>query len=375
MAGISLGAWGMILMVFQGLCVTANLMLGRLLKDLQLPFFRISAVSAGLMCCMIVVGLTVVGVELPAKTTRKWVFARGVFGVANFVFLVLAVRVGTSAGDVASLASVNTIVAALAGRIFLKEQLRGWHFFAIGCCLLGGLLISKPKFLFGASAGESSWLGCGLAVAGGFAAAGIAISSRKSGTVSVWWLTLCTLFLSGNAFVILPWMGAVEDFSLEPFKHSTWNVMLWVMLLLGIMLLAILSSSAGNQWCPAAVSATIGTAARMVWGYLAELLVFGNTPEPLTLTGATLMLLSVLVMTLARKPAPQGQAASSPSAASQDCAPTGLPDTQDDDDESLGSFMASEFAVKEAHEARLRRPAREELPPGVFGVVTSVASL
>merc|ERR1719401_3277471 len=110
--------------------------------------------------------------------------------------------------------------------------------------------------------------------------------------------------------------------------------------------------SAGAKWCPAAASATLSNAAGMVSAYIAQVVLFGMVPKPITLAGAALMLASIVAMALARGPQPRAQ----------DAAPVALPhragelregvpeaepsvSAQDDDEnESLASFIASEFS-------------------------------
>merc|ERR1712003_372612 len=53
-----------------------------------------------------------------------------------------------------------------------------------------------------------------------------------------------------------------------------------------------------SQWCPAAISATVDTATRMIVGYAMQTLFFGASLEWLTVCGAMLMFVSVAAMTV-----------------------------------------------------------------------------
>lgn len=349
------------MMVCNGLFFTAQLVCVKLLKNMQWPFFRMMAVSTTTVSLCVVAWCCAARLPLPLARTQKWILLRGVFAVLNFVLQVMAVRVGASAGDVASLNSVSSVFAALLGFAFLGEQLLFLHGIALCCCMSGAVLVAQPEFLFGQGDGPGTpWEGHVLAVVGGAMQAGLAICSRKSGEASPMWGTLSTTTWSSIAFFVLPCTPLVEDYVLEPLWAKPVTATLWVAVLVVCLFASISSSSAGSQWCPAAVSTTVGTASRMIWGYLAHLLIFRSDVQPLTVVGAAMMLGGVVVMALARAKPP---AALPPPVAGQAgfndvLSGDATPASMEDETESLASFIAEEFAILSPHESpavRLRR--------------------
>eukprot|EP00405_Crypthecodinium_cohnii_P032304 CAMPEP_0206516346 /NCGR_PEP_ID=MMETSP0324_2-20121206/63327_1 /ASSEMBLY_ACC=CAM_ASM_000836 /TAXON_ID=2866 /ORGANISM="Crypthecodinium cohnii, Strain Seligo" /LENGTH=435 /DNA_ID=CAMNT_0054009291 /DNA_START=241 /DNA_END=1548 /DNA_ORIENTATION=- len=389
----------MVLMVLQGLFFTVQLVCGKLLQQANWPFFRLFAVSALLSSAVMSLRLILLKQPRPKWRAWVWVLLRGFFGMLNFIFLASAVRVGASAGDVASLASVNTVVAALLGFLFLGEPLHVLHWIALSLCMGGAVCIAQPDFLFRSSSSDNSggqWKGYLLAVLGGTAQAGIAIASRKSGEVSLEAMNVITLLMLALANGLLPQTPLLEDATLTPALEAPWTALGWMAILALAALTAISTASAGSAWCPAAVSTTAGTAARMVWGYLAEVFIFAGPIKPLTFLGAGLMMFGIVLMALSRGSPPKlpgidKQAGAStaalaeaivdgitepsfPSEASSSFARLGV-DGGDDadaaaaaaaaadaaaaaaaagvagdwDDESIASYIAAEFALRSPH--------------------------
>jgi len=323
-------------MVLQGFIITTTLVCSKVLTDWQWPFFRISALSS-LLAAMVVAAFGYFQ-QSPylAPRARKWVLCRALFGVSNGVLLLASVRVGTSSGDAASLASVQVVLAALLGRVFLGEPLHWIHAVSVCCCMCGAVLISQPRFLMSPERDDEAtpWFGYFLAIAAGCAGAGIAVSLRKAGKTSLVWPTFSTCLLSACVVTALIHTPLVHDFSMQPILESPGYGVAWTGILCLCTIGAVLACSAGGAWCPAAVSSTIGTASRMLCGYLAELFIFGKRPEWLTACGAALMLVGVIVTTRAADTSrEQGPRPASP----------------DDEIESRASFVAAEFAVRSPH--------------------------
>ena len=86
----------------------------------------------------------------------------------------------------------------------------------------------------------------------------------------------------------------------------------------------------GSKKCPAALSSTVMTGVQMASGYLIDVLCFHKLPKVLTVCGACMMLLAVLLMASTRLPR------------SHDVAP--LPHSESNT--SLASFVASEYAER-----------------------------
>lgn len=362
---VSLGFVGMLLCFLQGTVFTVQLVYAKLLKDNGWPFFRLTGSAAAGNAAVLALGCWLAGVSLPARREWKWVILRSFLGVANYLLLIVAVRLGTSPGDASSLSSVNMVMGSVLGRIFLKEPFLWAHVLSICCSLAGAVLISRPSFMFGSDAsGGAHWLGYVLSVLAGLSQAGSSIAARKSGTASVSIMTEVTMLMSGVTFWLLPLTPLVEDFSLEPLPGEPWRALGYLCLLWSCGLLAVGMTTAGSKWVPAAVSQTVGTASRMLWGYVAQVLVFRTDPDTLTTVGAVLMLCGVVAMTLARAPARSNASEGSVvrqdatlSAAHSNVAEGSGGDA--DEKESLASFVAAEFVERAAHDAK---PTRQRRP-------------
>jgi drug/metabolite transporter (DMT)-like permease len=290
---------GVLLMVFQGLILTTQLVIGALLKRAQWPFYRICAVAMVATSICIIVAMSFTKVELPDRRAQRWLIGRGIFGTASFTFMSLAVRVGTPAGDVAALTSINTVVAAFAGRLFLNEPMRWSHVLASLTCICGASLITEPKFIFGRSENRpEAGLGYSFALVGGFCQAGIAVCSRKIGGLSLWWSTLPVAVFSSLAWFALSALGILNDFTFQHPLASPVECLLWCVLLFILGTSAIVAQNAAGQCCRTSVIATVGTGARMVWGYVGDISFFGREPAFHTVSGAMLMLASVFAVAL-----------------------------------------------------------------------------
>eukprot|EP00929_Paragymnodinium_shiwhaense_P043951 TRINITY_DN22554_c0_g1_i1.p2 TRINITY_DN22554_c0_g1~~TRINITY_DN22554_c0_g1_i1.p2 ORF type:complete len:149 (-),score=17.36 TRINITY_DN22554_c0_g1_i1:309-755(-) len=96
---------------------------------------------------------------------------------------------------------------------------------------------------------------------------------------------------------------------------------------------------------------------RITLSYLADVFIFGGTLEPLSLTGAVLMLAALSVMAFARKPADATSAempmpATSPEDGQASAA------SADDETDSLASFIATEFVVEQGYQESVRQRRR-----------------
>merc|ERR1719440_220395 len=153
-------------MMWEGIDVTAQMILAKILRDNDWPFYQMNSISCGICAVGVLSGLRMSQISLP-RGMGQWIWAasNGAFATTSFVTSILAVQLGTPLGDVASLMSINIVVAAFLGRAFLGEALKCVHFLALACSVCGAVLISQPPFLFGGAAADASvpWLGYLLA--------------------------------------------------------------------------------------------------------------------------------------------------------------------------------------------------------------------
>lgn len=364
----------MLMMVVNGVMSAALVVSGKLLQEVEWPYFRVLAVSNFMICICLATGIFAAQVPLPTVNQAKWLMLRGMFGSATFVLQVSAVRIGSAAGDAAALASINTVVAALLGRVFLGEKLEWMHGLAVMCSISGATLISKPSFLFDSQGHEGSakWFGYGLAAASGLTQAFVFISARKSNKSSFLLLNLSPAAFCALTFAVVPFLPFVHDYSTSSMIEAPGVAIAFVVVFFVIMLVAQSTNSAGSSWCPAAVSATVNAGSKMVSSYLAQSVFFGKTPELVTMIGAAMMLLAVVIMAAARLPGRRG----SSSQIEVDAEPEEEESSHDafDDDESLASFIASEFVELTPHtkSVRLRRQGARDPEACQIGAALSV---
>ena len=147
----------------------------------------------------------------------KWVILRGSFGGATNVLSVLAVATGEHIGSVGALLSVNTVVAALLGRLVLGEALGKLHIIAVIFSLTGAILISDLNEVIHSMG--SNLLGDILAVSAGVSLGCMFISSRKSGDASSTMLTASAMVQRWIVCWFLSFLPAVPDGSFK----GLWN--------------------------------------------------------------------------------------------------------------------------------------------------------
>eukprot|EP00929_Paragymnodinium_shiwhaense_P066218 TRINITY_DN33191_c0_g1_i10.p1 TRINITY_DN33191_c0_g1~~TRINITY_DN33191_c0_g1_i10.p1 ORF type:complete len:310 (+),score=28.58 TRINITY_DN33191_c0_g1_i10:241-1170(+) len=271
--------------------------------------------------------------------------------------MIVAVRLGAPTGDVAALSSVNTVFAALLGRVFLGEPLQLSHCVSVLCCMTGGVLISKPVFIFGNPSSVVPIAAYLSAVAAGFFSACIAISARKAGGSSPWFLNMCASTTGSVVFALLPMTPLLDDPEFSISQHNVGEGALFIAANFVLFVVGIGVTTGGAMLCPAAVTATVNVSARITLGYMADVLIFGGSIDPLSLCGAALMLGAVLVMACARKPAAEVEE-ESPKSADSSPAATRLSDAEpaaaDDETNSLASFIATEFVAERGYQSSVR---------------------
>jgi len=146
----------------------------------------------------------------------------------------------------------------------------------------------------------------------------------------------------------------------------------WVFAVFAVTTVSLVAFTGAAQWCPAAVSASVDTATRMVVGYTIQVLLFDAALELISVLGAAIMLTGVVSMTLMQSftgPASDGPVTAVPETSGGD-ANSNLADaaTLPNDassarsgPDSLASFMAFEFCgpLRQRPPLRLRRLMHE----------------
>jgi len=347
---------GILAVLVCGCFSTLNLILSKLLQGWQWPYFFM----AGLCSLLIVLGLQVLMVARQGlaayhceRKEIKWVLLRGLFGCGNNVLSVCAALAGAPMGSIGVLSSVNTVVAALLGRVVLGEPLGKLHILSVLFSVAGAVLISDPQATVseGAETGPSAYLGYVLALLSGVSLGCMFISARKSKSATPMLLTTSAMSFRCVVCWTLACIPAANNGGLRILADSAGFAILLFIALLIVLLVCNLTSSTGSQLCPAAISATVMTATNMSTGYAADILLFHKIPNLTTILGAAMMLLAVVTMAVARLP----PRSSMPDAAEP------VPDlrsrstTTVGSQESLVSFVASEFAEQQDFASQVMR--------------------
>lgn len=367
---------GILCTLVAGVAVSAEMVFSMVMLQMKWPYWRLTALSCVLCSALVVALLAVFKRPSPSASQMKWVFLLGLFSSIYWGFGIVAVQIGVDPGDVAALTSINIVVAAIMGRVFLNEALRPLHLISVILSLAGAVLIARPAFIFSSGvADRAPWYGYGCAIASGFVQGCFFICSRKAGDVSAGHLTLSALVFSGTFCISLPYSGSVAEAPFEVALRSPWEALGWT----GVAFLTTMFSSffscAGAMMCPAAISATVYTASSMLFGYIVQSILFASTPEPLTITGASLMLCAVTLMALAGRTGASvtSQHSEAEGNIEQAIDPTNTSSAEDDTD-SLASFVASEFSdfdfdIKdEAVRFRGRQSQLDPVKPEAVGV-------
>jgi len=374
---------GMLLMLLNGVLNCVMIVAGSFAKELEWPYFRLMS-AAGIVIFVSLGALALASrCPLPDLRQAKWLLLRGMFGSLTFTGLISSVRLGATPGDAAAMSSINTVVAALLGRFFLGEQLHFVHGLAVACSVAGSLLVCRPAFLFGTP--NPAFLGYIVAAASGFTQACVFISARKSHGTPLLMLNMSPAGFCVIAFALLPSTSLVSDFSMQP----VWDypvlaaglVAAYAVLLAGGMC----TQSAASMWCPAAVSATMSTGSRMLSGYIAQTLLFEQSPEPITVFGAALMLAAVVIMAAARLRSLKNDAAPEEKEPQQAvAAASGLPvvsqdQGEEEETESLASFIAAEFSAPDGglrqRAAKVKSAGQEGPDPQVLGTSAAISAV
>eukprot|EP00929_Paragymnodinium_shiwhaense_P026185 TRINITY_DN15619_c0_g1_i1.p1 TRINITY_DN15619_c0_g1~~TRINITY_DN15619_c0_g1_i1.p1 ORF type:complete len:413 (+),score=64.29 TRINITY_DN15619_c0_g1_i1:89-1240(+) len=344
--GASLALLGIGLMVISRFVFTSMIICVKLWRVWEWPAFCMTGYSFLGAALSFGVVLAWTQPDLPERRAVKWVLLRGFSGAANFMLQSLAVEFGAPLGDIATLTSINMVLAALLGFVALGEKPHPLHVGALLCSIAGATLIAKPEFLFGRREAASAymWIGYLMALGAGFFQACLFVASRKSAKVRVQWHGVSAMSQTGVVFLIYPFMvNQLSDSILVTSKFTT-EMAAWIApMCLGAMLATTLQSRAAKL-SPAAISAVINTSSSMSSGYFAQVMFFDTPPDLPTVCGAVLMLIGVCIVIMLRVHEARGakRQPQAPTLPVQETDET--PAADDDETQSLSSYIASEFS-------------------------------
>ena len=233
----------------------------------------------------------------------KVVLMRGIFGGLSFMFKFHALST-LPLGDATALMAVYPVITIFLAHIFLGEVIRPLHIVAAISSILGAVLISQPRFLFGGDDGDDMDDDDSNRVAGYISAflenifcSGVIVTIRKAGKVGAHTLQL-----------LFSWMVFALSLSIFMFfvgRSSSESVQEWIVppkealpSLLGTCMAAGVAHFLLNysgKFVPATMGGLIRSSGILI-AYLLEVLVFGTTPEMVTIWGVFFICLSLMLV-------------------------------------------------------------------------------
>ena len=243
-------------------------------------------------------------IQHPFGTTKimsKVVLLRGIFGGLSFMFKFHALST-LPLGDATALMAVYPVITIFLAHIFLGEVIRPLHIVAAISSILGAVLISQPRFLFGDDGDDVD--DDSYRVAGYISAflenifcSGVIVTIRKAGKVGAHTLQL-----------LFSWMVFALSLSIFMFfvgRSSSDSVQEWIVppkgslpSLLGTCMAAGVAHFLLNysgKFVPATMGGLIRSSGILI-AYLLEVLVFGTTPEKVTIWGVFFICLSLMLV-------------------------------------------------------------------------------
>jgi len=237
------------------------------------------------------------------KIMSKVVLMRGIFGGLSFMFKFHALST-LPLGDATALMAVYPVITIFLAHIFLGEVIRPLHIVAAISSILGATLISQPRFLFGDDGDVMDDDDNSNRVAGYISAflenifcSGVIVTIRKAGKVGAHTLQL-----------LFSWMVFALSLSIFMFfvgRSSSESVQEWIVppkealpSLLGTCMAAGVAHFLLNysgKFVPATMGGLIRSSGILI-AYLLEVIVFGTTPEMVTIWGVFFICLSLMLV-------------------------------------------------------------------------------
>lgn len=234
-----------------------------------------------------------------AARVRSVVIARGMVGGLGFVLHYYTITV-LPLGDATALLSLSPIITVVASAIFLDEPFYAAVMGAAISSVVGSILIAQPSFLFGGQTVTSPGYIAGPL--GSCCAAAVVMLVRKAGRTGVH--TLQLLF-SWCFFGVL--YSGIANVALSSFVWPS-SALAWqyigCMTILGIGGHFLMNYA--GRFAPASLTAIIRSSS-ILWAYGLEMLVFDQIPKWYSFVGASLILVSVVVVTSKQKQTQQSQ--------------------------------------------------------------------
>lgn len=393
---------GILLTAMAGTCMPALGMVQVVCKRSSLPYFALVGSASGIVgFASLLVATSTVSCAQVERRRWKWIIMRGVFGTFNFGCSQMAVGAGTSLGDVAVLQSISIISAGFLGTAFDKGSVCWLHWVAL---LLGA---GSCALIIQADAEDVPKLGHTIALCSGVFSGAMLISVRMLQGVDDLLLCGFVSFHHMLNFWSLYWSGLFDEVPLFKVQENQAGATLVCTVLTFLILTSIVALCKGGKLYHVGGSSTVYMASNMSAGFVGQIYLSGRWPNAITFLGASLMLMAVGMISMARAvyakaeepdfrnlessadkecpaeaqrtesvrttpriPSNVGHASQEISsvAAEADCSTVANSTTAADDDAvSLASFIASELSGLSVHSVNTGTRQRKPVPTSLAG--------
>ena len=229
--------------------------------------------------------------------TRGWVLVlRAVVGSASTYCKYFALH-KLPLADASVILFSSPVFTSLLARIFLKEKFHWIQGVAIGVTLAGCTLVSRPTFIFGASAynpnlewDDHMW-GCIAALASAVSSASVFVTVRHMKDVD------STIVLFWTAFVGL-FISLIATATLDHFVFPTdWLEIIYI---LGVGILTLVSQEALTRALRLESAGLISLlrTGDIVWSFVWQITLFRIIPHYFSIIGALLVVFCVMFISL-----------------------------------------------------------------------------
>ena len=195
-------------------------------------------------------------------------------------------------GDATAIIGLYPAVTALLAWLLLRERLDRCQVAALSLAVAGGLLITKPPFLFGRA--PANWLGFGIAALGCLLTSSQYLILRHPSFQRVHALQNLFAYLT----LALPSLLVAHAAGTKPMAAPTLHTGVLAVLMGGLGMCAQGLIFTAAPHCKAAQATLIGSS-EIAWSYVWQLALLEQPSDALSLLGALLILMSFALPLLA----------------------------------------------------------------------------
>eukprot|EP01084_Bolivina_argentea_P252823 424496_1 len=225
------------------------------------------------------------------------IILRGVFGGVGTLLLFQASML-LPVGDMQSLMALTAAITPFLGFLFFRDHLTKLHLGSLIGAIVGVILIVQPGFIFKNDSNKKggSTLGYIYALLGAFTQSMIYICIQFARKVPVYMLTLAqSIFGVITGVIVLLYTNQLT--SSDILWIDSWFDIGYILLLgcVGYIFLWLITNS--GKYITSGVIALLLNLS-IVWGYIVQIVVFGDTITFITIIGAMCMFVSAAVVSV-----------------------------------------------------------------------------